>query len=91
MFVAAVRRHHGVMKLSHRCPKCQGGKCRVTHLRMEVYLDAGAGTLGMHDRWYEEWVCARCGYAERYQLDAAPARLEVGRVFEAPGGEAPYR
>ncbi len=81
----------GAMKLSHRCPKCQGAKCQVTHLRVEAFVATAVGTLGAADRWYEEWVCARCGYAERYQLAAMPARPEVGRVYEAPGGETPYR
>lgn len=79
------------MKLSHRCPKCQGSRCLVTHLRIEVFVETSPGFLGARDRWYEEWVCARCGYAERYHLSAMPSRTDVGRVVDAPGGEAPYR
>jgi hypothetical protein len=60
-------------------------------VRVEAWVGTAAGTLGAVDRWYEEWVCARCGYAERYHLGAMPARPEVGRVFEATGGETPYR
>ena len=79
------------MKITHRCAKCQGGKLLVTHLREEAWFPAAGGTLGVRDRWYEEWSCARCGYLERYRLDAMPPRPEVDRVVQTPGTEAPYR
>jgi hypothetical protein len=79
------------MKLSHRCPKCQGSRVLLTHVRVESWVGTAAGTLGAVDRWYEEWVCARCRYAERHHLAAMPPRLEVERAFDSPGGEAPYR
>ena len=91
MFVANLWQTLVCMKLSHRCPKCHGTRCLVTHLRVEAFVATAVGTLGSVDRWYEEWVCGRCGYAERYHLRAMPARPEVDRAFEAPGGETPYR
>lgn len=79
------------MKVSRRCPKCQGTRLLVTDLRVEVWVSAGAGTLGGRDRWYEEWACGRCGLVERYRLDAMPGKARVDAVVDSGGGEAPYR
>ena len=79
------------MKVSRRCPKCQATRLSVTHLRVEVWTSAGAGTLGARDRWYEEWSCTRCGLAERYRLEAMPDKPLTDVVVESPGGETPYR
>ena len=79
------------MKASHRCPKCQGSKLLVTHLRIEAWTSAGAGTLAARDRWYEEWGCVRCGFVERYRLAAMPDAPQLDLSVETPGGEAPYR
>lgn len=79
------------MKLTRRCPKCQGGRFFVTHLRVEVIVPIGPGTLGPVDRWYEEWVCGRCRFCERHALDAIPSPAVMNKLVEAPGGDTPYR